>query len=276
MKRREFVASVIGSGFAVRGATMARTRTTHLGPLGVQLYTLRNEARRDIEDTLARIAAIGFREIEWWGEYGRTPAQLRALLDRNHLRSPSAHVGLEAVEGDAAAATIERAHVMGHRYIVVASVNDDLVRTLDGWRRVAERFNAAGRRLQREGIEFGYHNHEVEFKELEGRLPMDVLCEGTDPALVKIEMDLYWIIAAGGDPLAFFRRWPHRVPLVHVKDRTADGKMVDVGAGAIDWRAIFAQRRQAGIRHYFVEHDEPADPFASITASYRYLSTLDV
>ncbi len=272
MKRREFVVAMAGAGVALRRAPLR----AGLGPLGVQLYTLRNAARRDIDGTIARIAQIGYREIEWWGDYGRTPQQLRRLLDANHLRSPSVHVGLGDVEGDKLQATLARAHAMGHRWIVVASVDEALVGNLDGWRRVADRFNAAAQRLRREGFQFAYHNHDVEFRPLEGHLPMDVLCENTDPHLVQVEMDLYWIISAGGDPLAFFRRWPHRVPLVHVKDRTADGRMVDVGAGAIDWRAIFAHRREAGIRHYFVEHDEPADPFASIAASYRYLSTLDV
>lgn len=284
MKRRDFVATV-GAGVWGLGSVATRSSSfpsvqprapSRLSPLGVQLYTLRNAMHQDVDGTIARIAQIGYREIEWWGEYGRTPQQLRRLLDRHHLRSPSAHVGLEALEGDAFAATVARARVMGHQYIVVASVDDALVRTLDGWRRVADRFDTAARRLHREGLQFAYHNHDVEFRELQGQRPMDVLCEHTDPRLVQIEMDLYWIIDAGGDPVAFFRRWPHRVPLVHVKDRTADGRMVDVGAGAIDWRAIFAHRAEAGIRHYFVEHDEPADPFASIAASYRYLSTLDV
>ncbi len=274
MKRRDFVVSVAAGSLGL--ASRRRYARAHLGPLGVQLYTLRSAMHQDVDGTIARIAQIGYREIEWWGDWGRTPQQLRRLLDAHHLRSPSVHVGLDALEGDAMDATIARARVMGHRYVVVASVNDDLTRTLDGWRAVAERFDAAARRLDRAGLRFAYHNHETEFRAIGGRLPMDVLCENTDPHLVQIEMDLYWIIAAGGDPLAFFRRWPHRVPMVHVKDRTADGRMVDVGAGAIDWRAIFAQRKEAGIRHYFVEHDEPADPFASIRASYEYLSTLDV
>jgi sugar phosphate isomerase/epimerase len=89
-------------------------------------------------------------------------------------------------------------------------------------------------------------------------------------------MDLYWIRKGGQDPLEYFRRWPGRFPMVHVKDMSTDGRMVDVGAGAIDWRAIFARRAQAGIRHYFVEHDEPADPIGSIRASYAYLSRLSV
>ena len=103
-------------------------------------------------------------------------------------------------------------------------------------------------------------------------MPYDTLVDDTDPKLVKFELDLYWLRAGGLDPLVVFARWPKRFSLVHVKDMTADGRMVDVGEGVIDWKAIFARRKQAGIEHCFVEHDEPADPIWSATASFRYLT----
>jgi sugar phosphate isomerase/epimerase len=109
---------------------------------------------------------------------------------------------------------------------------------------------------------------------LSGQLPYDILLAASDPDLVKIELDLFWIVKGGGDPLAYFAKYPGRFPLVHVKDMSADGRMVDVGRGRIPFARIFAQRKAAGIRHFFVEHDEPADPFASITASYAYLRGL--
>jgi len=260
-----------GGGIGTLGAAEARIR-----PLGVQLYTVRDLMRRDVEGTLARVGEIGYREVEWWGSFDRTPAQLSSALRAAGLTSPSAHVGLETLEGDAGSRTIATAQEIGHHYLVVASMPVEWRRTLDDWRRVAERMNRVGERLRAAGMQYAYHNHDFEFRPLEGRIPFDVLCESTDPGLVQIEVDLFWIIHGGGDPLAFFSRWPGRVPMVHVKDRTADGRMVDVGAGVIDWRAIFARRAQAGIRHYFVEHDEPPDPMASIAASYRYLSRLSV
>jgi sugar phosphate isomerase/epimerase len=108
-------------------------------------------------------------------------------------------------------------------------------------------------------------------------LPYDVLLAETDPKLVQLEMDLYWITKGGQDPLAYFGRWPGRFPMVHVKDSAGppDHRMVEVGAGKIDFKKIFAHSDQAGIRHYFVEHDEPADPFASIRASCEYLKRLE-
>ena len=147
-------------------------------------------------------------------------------------------------------------------------------KTLDDYKRVGEAFTRVGAQARAAGLRFAYHNHAFEFAPLEGRVPYDVLLESTDPAMVEFELDLYWITDGGGDPLAYFRRWPGRFPLVHIKDKAADGKMVDVGAGGIDWKAILHQRKEAGIRHAFVEHDDPPDPFASVGASYAYLKQL--
>lgn len=246
-----------------------------LGPLGVQLYTLRSEMQRSVEATLARVAEIGYREVEFAGYFGRTPVQIRDALRSTGLRSPAAHVPVETLQ-DEWQQTLDAARTMGHRYLVVAWVPQNMRRTLDDWRSTAELFTRAGEQARRAGARFAYHNHDFEFQPLEGRVPFDVLCEASDPRLVEIELDLFWITHGGGDPLAFFRRWPGRVPMVHVKDRTAEGRMADVGAGTIDWRAIFAERRRAGIRHYFVEHDQPADPFGSVGASFRFLSELDL
>ncbi len=133
------------------------------------------------------------------------------------------------------------------------------------------------RRLEDAGIQFAYHNHDFEFPKLEGQVPYDVLLQSTDPKLVQLEINLYWITKAGQDPLAYFARWPGRIPLVHVKDSAGppEHKMVDVGQGTIDWKRIFAKRDQAGIKHAFVEHDQPPQPFEDIATSARYLKALE-
>ena len=224
---------------------------------------------------MARVAEIGYHEVEFAGYFGHTPAEIRRALDAAGLEAPSAHVSVDALTDDWAA-TVQRAGEIGHRYLVVPSLPERMRRTLDDWWRTAELFNRAARTAADAGIRFAYHNHDVEFVPMEGRIPLDALCEATDPDLVQIELDVFWIVHGGGDPLAFFSRWPGRVPMVHLKDRTSEGRMVDVGAGAIDWRAIVARRAEAGIRHYFVEHDQPTDPYASVAASHAYLSALDV
>lgn len=256
--------------------SVAPSTPAPLSPLGIQLYTVRREAQRDLDATLERLARIGYREVEFWNYYGRTPVQIARLLAQHGLTAPSVHVGLESLEGDAGAATLDAAREIGHRYVVVAWTPVAWRRTVGDWHRLAERFNQAGERCRAAGLAFGYHNHDFEFAPLEGAVPFDLLCEATDPSLVRLQVDLYWMVAGGRDPIEFLRRWPGRVPSVHVKDRTADGRMVDVGAGAIDWRAVLGAARRGGARHFFVEHDEPADAFASVEASYEYLSRLNI
>jgi len=282
MNRRDFavLAAAAGAGTVLPrrlGAVNTGGSPARLGPLGVQLYTVRTLMARDFEGTIARVARVGYREVEFAGYFDRTPAQVRSVLRRNRLTAPSAHWPASTVDdADAWRRAIEAAAVIGHEYLTMAWVDESSRRTLDDWRRIADRFNHAAEEAGRSGIGFAYHNHSYEFEPLDGGIPYDVLLASTDPSLVKLEIDLYWLINAGRDPLDYFARWPGRVTMVHVKDMDAAHHMVDVGAGTIDWHAILSHHAEAGIRHYFVEHDEPADPIASITASYRYLSRLEV
>ena len=274
--RREFVGAM---GAATLGSHRIFSRVSplasRLGSLGVQLYTVRSLMQSDFEGTLAQVARIGYRQVEFAGYFNHDPHAVKGILRGLHLEAPSSHIPIESLE-TGWDRMLEDAHTIGHRYLTVAWTPVERRRTLDDWRRIGELFTRAGRAARAAGIQFAYHNHDYEFVPLEGRLPFDVLLQASDPDLVKIEMDLFWIRKGGQDPLEYFRRWPGRFPMVHVKDMTADGRMADVGAGAIDWRAIFAHREQAGIRHYFVEHDEPADPIASIRASFNYLNHLNV
>jgi len=229
---------------------------------------------KDLEGTIARVAATGYREVEFAGYFGKSPRDVRALLDHHGLSSPSSHVSLAPDQWRAA---LDAAPVVGHRYLVIAWIPAEERHTLDDYKRWAERLNRAATEAKAAGLQLAYHNHDFEFVPLDGKLPYDVLLTETDPKLVQLEMDLYWIVKGGQDPLAYFARWPGRFPMVHVKDSAGppDHKMAAVGAGKIDFRKIFVQSDQAGIRHYFVEHDNPDDPFASIRASYDYLQRLE-
>lgn len=274
MQRRHF----LRNSSAVLAGSLLSSSPPGLGrirPVGLQLYTVRTEMERDYEGTLARVASIGYREVEFAGYFGRTPEQVRSVLRANRLTAPAVHYEYGDL-GEGWQQKLDAAAAIGHAYIVQAWIPAELRRTLDDWRRVAEAYNRAASQARAAGLGFAYHNHSYGFDAVDGRIPYELLLESTDPALVKLEMDLYWITLAGQDPLAYFARWPGRIPLVHIKDRSRDGRMVDVGAGTIDWRRLLARRGQAGIRHFFVEHDEPADAFQSITNSYRYLSRLSV
>ncbi len=247
--------------------------TSSITSVGIQLYTVRSEMRSDVDRTLARVAEIGYKEVEFWRYYDRSASEIRTLLDDLGLTSPAVHVGLEQLETEWEA-TVDFAATVGHRYLVVAYVDLEDRGDLDQYRRIVDRFNQVSERAQAAGMVFGYHNHDFEFEAVDGQIPFDVMLEHADPA-IQFEMDLFWIIQGGGDPFDYFRRYPGRFPMVHVKDMASDGSMVDVGAGEIDFAKIFAQSGQAGIQHYFVEHDNPSSPFGSIRASYDYLRELE-
>ncbi len=276
--RREFIETLgavglTGAGLISTGCSKAPAGR-RLDRIGVQLYSVRGAMEEDLERTVARVAEIGYSEVEFAGYFDRSAQQIRSVLDQNGLTSPATHLSLEVLENDWDS-TLEFAQTVGHDYLVVSSLAEDDRASLDGFRSAAERLNRVGRQAQVAGLAVAYHNHDFEFEPLEGHVPYDLLVTETDPALVAFEMDLFWITRGGGDPFAYFSEHPGRFQLVHVKDMNDDGEMVSVGAGSIDFASLFAQSEQAGIRHYFVEHDNPADPFASITASYNYLSTLE-
>ena len=147
--------------------------------------------------------------------------------------------------------------------------------TLDQYRTHAELCNRFGEQCREAGIQFAYHNHEFEFEALEGKLPMDLLLSEVDPGLMKIELDLYWIRVAGGDPIDFFRQNPGRIELCHVKDMGSGGGMTDPGSGIIDFAATFAESELAGLRHFFVERDDAPDPLATAASAYGHLSALE-
>jgi sugar phosphate isomerase/epimerase len=277
MDRRTFVETAGGAALAslTLSSPLTAYRSRRLDRIGVQLYTVRDRMAKDFEGTLAQVATIGYREVEFVGYFGKDPREVRATLDRHGLAAPAAHIGL--TPPDQWRAALDGAHVVGHRYLVVAWIPPEARRTLEDYKRAAESFNRAGAEAKAAGIQFAYHNHDFEFERLDRRLPYDVLLAETDPQLVQLEMDLYWITKGGQDPLAYFARYPGRFPMVHVKDSMGppEHKMVDVGAGTIGWGKIFARREQGGIRHFFVEHDQPPDPFGSIRASYEYLKRLE-
>jgi sugar phosphate isomerase/epimerase len=275
--RREFLksmgaAGLAGAGIAVSGCSAA-SAGRKLDRIGLQLYTVRSRMGDSVERTLERVAQVGYDEVEFAGYFGRSPEQIRSALDEVGLAAPSGHLALEELEDDWEA-SVDRAGTIGHEYLVVASIAPEHRTTLDDYRRMADRFNRVGERAIAAGLTFAYHNHAFEFEPVEGQVPWDVLLAATDPALVKLELDLYWITVAGGDAAATLQAHPGRIHLVHVKDMAADRSMAAVGTGTIDFAALFALGEQAGIRHYFVEHDNPNDPFASIAASQDYLRGL--
>jgi sugar phosphate isomerase/epimerase len=255
--------------------------------LGVQLYTVRDLMAKDFEGTLAKVAGLGYKEVEFAGYFKQSPQDVKAVLSRHGLTAPSTHIDYASL-GDGFPAVVEASATIGHRYIVNPFLDEELRKQPDVWKRVAATFNRAGEISKKAQIQFAYHNHHFEFVPVNGTMPYDVLLKECDPELVKMELDLCWITVARQDPLTYFKRYPGRFPLVHVKGlkKLPDGpapvpfdqaipNITDVGASdIIDWKRIFAASEQAGIRHYFVEHDQPPSPLDSLQTSARYLSAL--
>jgi sugar phosphate isomerase/epimerase len=197
------------------------------------------------------------------------------LLDAVGLSAPSSHVSLADLTRNSDR-TFDAAEVIGHRYLVVPSLDPEDRRSLDDYRRVAATLNRAAENASARGLRVGYHNHDFELDPIDGLLPYDVLLSETDPTLVYFEMDFYWMTRGGADPLAYFGRHPGRFHLCHIKDMDRRGEMADVGTGRIDFRKILRYREAAGLKHFYVEHDHPSDPLGSIRVSYAFLQRLEL
>lgn len=286
MDRREFLrlggaaglTAVFGGAACARrlSASPASDARFPLASVGLQLYTVRGPMQRDVAGTLAQVAAAGYPIVETAGTAGLDAAAFRAMLDRAGLRSPSGHYALEQLDTNADA-LFATARTLGQEWIVVASVPRAARATLADYSTLAARFNRIGARCRDAGFRFAYHNHDAEFETFGSGAPAyDTLLAQTDPALVAFELDAYWAYKAGHDPVRYFRRFPGRFALCHVKDGTAapERRMTDVGAGVIDFGALFDGSSTAGLRYAFVEHDQPTDAFASIRASHEHLARL--
>jgi len=238
---------------------------------------VRKELEKDFAGTLEKVAALGFLEVEFAGYFKHTPQEIKTILAHYKLSAPSAHISTAALRGNLQE-EIEAAEAIGHQYLVCGYVPAEERRSLDDYKILVDLLNGAGERLKKVGIQFAYHNHDFEFMVLEGKLPYDMILVGTDPQMVKMEMDLYWITKAGQDPLKYFSAHPGRFPLVHVKDMDSTPRhfFTEVGQGTIDFKKIFAAAQKAGVNHYFVEQDEtPVSPFSSIDLSINYLRRLE-
>lgn len=259
--------------------------------IGLQLYTVRDAMQADPTGTLAKVAQIGYNSLEgatYTGSekfYGMDTSTFAGVLKSNNLVMRSCHYRLGedgAGLADPSKGTIlhdwdkavEDAHSLGIQYMVCAWLSPKERLGLDHYKKMAGDFNIAGEKCKKAGIQFCYHNHDFEFDQQNGKYPYDVLLDNTDPATVKMEMDLYWVTKAGQDPIKLFNQHPGRFPLWHLKDmdNTPAHAFAEVGSGTIDFKKIFANKEKSGMKYFFVEQDKcPGSPFDSITKSITYI-----
>ena len=234
--------------------------------------------RADMPGTVAAIASIGYKDVEFAGYFGRTAAQVRDLLAANGLTSPSTHIGFDAMKADWDK-TFDDALTIGQQFITIPSPPNGTAETVAAWQRVAEDFNTAGEKAKARGLTLGYHNHYTEFATINGTSPFEILLTRTDPRYVSFQMDVCWATRGGADPKALIRKFPSRFVMLHIKDITGapEWKQMDLGRGTIDFAGILREDASLNhiVKHTFVEHDQPADPMDFAKSAYNYLSKLE-
>ncbi len=243
----------------------------YISLIGAQLYTVRDLFEVDPQATLAALAEIGIRDCETAGLFDHSAADVRAMMDDLGLVSRSGHVRLPWLRDDATfASTLEDASTLGQDRLYLGWIPEE-ERAPDKYKALAELLNKRGEEAKAAGMMVGYHNHEFEFVEQDGVTGYGILLEETDAELVTMELDLYWIAHAGLDAGTVFDRSPGRFSAVHIKDRTASGEMASVGDGLVDFKALLPQAQYAGVNRFYIEHDNPEDPIASIGRSHSYI-----
>ncbi|MFC9856358.1 MULTISPECIES: sugar phosphate isomerase/epimerase family protein [unclassified Streptomyces] len=279
--RRAFLGTALGVAAATVPGTLPAAavgaghhRRIPRSGIGMHLYTMRTALATDFRGTLERLAEIGYATVGVSGRHGNSASAIRRMLDGTRLRAVLEHVGYDIVRGAGLPQALEDIHTLGGKWIVVPSLPGTL-HSPAGYREVAKEFNRAGLAARESGLKLLYHNHGSDHEVVDGVSLYDILLTETDPELVGFELDLYWAANGGASaPGELFVRHPRRFPALHVKDMAPNGDFADVGSGVLDFPAMFDTARQGGVRQWLVEHDSPADPFASALASYRYLARL--
>jgi sugar phosphate isomerase/epimerase len=225
--------------------------------------------QKSVDATLARLAQIGYKELEFAGYFDKTPDQVAALLKANGLTAPSAHVPREMM-GKGWEKVLDGAGTIGHKWVVIPYLQAHERKTADDYKKLAAEMNVAAAAAKKRGINFAYHNHDFEFIPFGNTNGYEILMKECDPKLVMFELDLFWITKAGRDAATHVAQHANRVSLVHVKDMKADGTMTEVGSGTVPFQKIFTAAK-GGIKHFFVEHDNPGNAFDSVSKSLAAL-----
>ena len=291
MDRRDFLKVTGAAGLAtVWGGSLACAHSTaaagaanaalipggfSLSKVGLQLYTVRDAMAKDLDGTLAAIAAAGYHLVETAGMYGKSADELRAAFDKHGIRTVSGHYPLADLE-TAPETVFTTAKTLGQEYVTVPWLDPSL-RTAETFGSLPGRLNKLGEAARTNGMKLAYHNHDFEFQNYGASTTvMERLLANTDPALVSFELDGYWAFKAGHTPADLVARYPGRFALLHLKDSTAapEKAFADVGKGVIDFRRFIAAAQRNGLKYAFVERDVAPDPIASIKASHAYLASV--
>lgn len=245
---------------------------------GIQLYTFRDAMMKDARGTLKQIANLGIKQIESASSskgnyYGLTPKEMKQVCADLGMTLRSGHIALNAQWQK----TLNEAAESGQEYLICASM-PSRGQTVDNYKKVSESFNKAGEEAHKLNIKFGYHNHDYEFDSDKGEVLYDVMLNNTDPKYVNMEMDLGWVVTSGKDPFDYFKRYPGRFPLWHLKDMDVKKKhSTEFGKGDLDIKKLLEHRKDSGLKYFFIEQEEYAStPYESMKQNMEYLSKLKI
>lgn len=254
--------------------------------VGLQLYSLRELLPQDPRGVIAKVAAAGYKEVETYGYsaeggfWGLDPKSFKNLLIENGLTAPSGHYGIDKYIQDGneeeLKSFIAAASAIGSEYLTVPYLGDALRQNADDYKKVAAKLNQAGVLCKASGLKIAYHNHDFELKSWGDTTGLEIMLKETDPKLVDFEMDIYWVVRSGKDPIQLFDAYPGRFTMWHVKDmdKTNNEKNIEVGSGGIDYKTIFKGAKKAGLKHAIMEQENfDMEPYASITQSQNYIKT---
>ncbi len=278
MNRRSFLYSVSASVAGAGLSPLAGAVRTRLDRIGLELYAVRDAMRRDPEGTLAVIRQIGYTDVEllWsFKNFDRTPQQVRASLDREGLKAPSAHMAPETILTDWDK-SLETARFLGHEYLIVPNLPADTARSLDRWRYWADQFNTAGAVARKAGIWLAFHNEPNHMQPIDGVVPYDLFVDRTDASVVRHQLDVGNMVMGGGDPMRYLAKYRDRYWSFHVKDVVADRKKdTELGKGVVDIKRLLAAIPDVTRKVIFVEQEGGPDSLGSARMNYQYLAALE-
>lgn len=321
MNRRKFVQSgtftTLGLGI-MPSLLFSKNISLPKTDFGVALFTLPKSLTEDFEGTVRWVSEIGYKELEFYGPFefsaeaskeswkmaaaalgfsgsgyfGKSPKQVKEILDRYGLSAPSIHTDLPTLK-DNMDQLAEAAHVVGHKNVGIAMIPDDMRKDLDDYKKTIDLFNEIGANAKKHGLTFFYHNHGYGHTPMQGIIPFQMILENTDPELVKMQLDVFWFTAAKADPGKYLEENPGRFVSLHVKDmrelKTFDGDggnmmewmglfpyLADAGAGVLNLEKIISTAKKSGVTHFFLEKDMTPEPYSALKNSFEHLSGLNL
>jgi sugar phosphate isomerase/epimerase len=278
LNRRKFIEMgvLFSAGSLLLPEMLRASGTARIKNVGIQLYSVRKEMLADAAGTLKQLAKIGFKELESarsekGNYYGLSPKEIKNICADLGMKLRSGHIHVDKDWQQ----SLEQATETGQEYIISA-VLPSQGQTVAHYQESADAFNKLGEACNKAKLSFGYHNHESEFEKVDGKILYDILLERCDPALVHMEMDLGWVVAAGQDPLHYFSTYPKRFPLWHLKDMdTVNKHSTEFGKGQVNIKELLQHARQSGMKHFFLEQEEYThSAFESAKEDFDYLEKL--